>query len=164
MAKKQRFRLAKQQLCTCITPFDCTFLCRHCMTKMWKCQPNFMFCGWSEHKTTTFFFFPWTLIESFRIQLQRKLPTFDELMRQNKRDKVCRSALAYILVWDCASSISLLTASLSCCSSSTCSWHFFSSSLKEKNWQVKDRCGFDDSTSCSFRFIHHYSEIAPNLW
>ena len=123
-----------------------------------------MFCGWSERKTTTSFFFSWTLTESFRIQLQRKLPTFDELTRQNKRDKVWRSALAYILVWDCASSISLLTASLSCCSSSTCSWHFFSSSLKEKNWQVKDRRGFDDSTSYSFRFIHYFSEIVPNLW
>ena len=127
-------------------------------------MPNFMFCGWSERKTTTSFFFSWTLTESFRIQLQRKLPTFDELTRQNKRDKVWRSALAYILVWDCASSISLLTASLSCCSSSTCSWHFFSSSLKEKNWQVKDRRGFDDSTSYSFRFIHYFSEIVPNLW
>ena len=31
-----RFRLAKQQLCTCITLF-CTFLCRHCTTTTWKC-------------------------------------------------------------------------------------------------------------------------------
>ena len=31
-----RFRLAKQQLCTCITLF-CIFLCRHCMTATWKC-------------------------------------------------------------------------------------------------------------------------------
>ena len=30
------FRLAKQQLYTCITLF-CTFLCSHSMTKMWKC-------------------------------------------------------------------------------------------------------------------------------
>ena len=33
----------------------------------------------AEHKTTTFFFFSWTLIQSFRIQLQKNLPTFDEL-------------------------------------------------------------------------------------
>ena len=33
---KARFRLAKQQLCTCITLF-CTFLCRHCTTTTWKC-------------------------------------------------------------------------------------------------------------------------------
>ena len=36
MAKKHRFRLAKQQLCMCITLF-CTFLCRHCTTTKWKC-------------------------------------------------------------------------------------------------------------------------------
>ena len=36
-----------------------------------------MFCGGRELKTTTFFFFFWTLIQSFKIQLQKKLPTFD---------------------------------------------------------------------------------------
>ena len=41
--------------------------------------PNFTFCGGREHKTRTFFFFSWTLIQPSRIQLQRKLPTFDEL-------------------------------------------------------------------------------------
>ena len=34
--KSKRFRLAKQQLCTCITLF-CTFLCRRCTTTTWKC-------------------------------------------------------------------------------------------------------------------------------
>ena len=34
--KSNWFRLAKQQLCTCITLF-CTFLCRHCTTTTWKC-------------------------------------------------------------------------------------------------------------------------------
>ena len=34
--KSNRFRLAKQQLCTCITLF-CTLLCRHYMTATWKC-------------------------------------------------------------------------------------------------------------------------------
>ena len=34
--KSNRFRLAKQQLCTCITLF-CTFLCRRCRTTTWKC-------------------------------------------------------------------------------------------------------------------------------
>ena len=41
--------------------------------------PNFMFCPGREHKTTIFLFFSWTLIPSFRIQLQRNLPTFDWL-------------------------------------------------------------------------------------
>ena len=36
--------------------------------------PNFIFCGGHEHKKTTFLFFSWTLIQSFRIQLQ--LETF----------------------------------------------------------------------------------------
>ena len=32
-----------------------------------------------EHKTKTFFFFSQTLIQSFRIHLQKILPTFDKL-------------------------------------------------------------------------------------
>ena len=68
--KSNRLRLAKQQLCTWITLF-CTFLCRHCTTATWKCLER-------EHKTTTFFFFPCTSIQSFGIQLQKKLPKFDE--------------------------------------------------------------------------------------
>ena len=35
--KSNRFRLAKPQLCTCITLF-CTFLCRRCTSTTWKCQ------------------------------------------------------------------------------------------------------------------------------
>ena len=62
------FTLAKKQLCTCITLF-CTFLCR-----------DFTLCGRREHKTTTLFFFFWSLIQSFRVQLQKKSPTFDELI------------------------------------------------------------------------------------
>ena len=34
--KCNRFRLAKQQLCTCIALF-CTFVCRHCTRTTWKC-------------------------------------------------------------------------------------------------------------------------------
>ena len=41
--------------------------------------PYFTFCRGREHKTTTFFFFSCTLIQSFRIQLQKNSPTFDEL-------------------------------------------------------------------------------------
>ena len=41
--------------------------------------PNLTFCRGREHKTTTFFFFSWTFIQSYRIQLQKKLPAFDEL-------------------------------------------------------------------------------------
>ena len=38
--------------------------------RLWHENANFMFCGWVEHKTT-FFFFSWTSIQSFRIQLQK---------------------------------------------------------------------------------------------
>ena len=39
--------------------------------------PNFAFCRGRKHKTTTFFFFSWTLIQSIRIRL-----------RWSKREKV----------------------------------------------------------------------------
>ena len=75
--KNNRVRLAKQQLCTCIT------LCCHISLPSLHDYnvrvPNFTCCLGREHKTTTFFFFSWTLIHSFRIQVQKNLPTFDEL-------------------------------------------------------------------------------------
>ena len=49
---------------------------------------NFTFCGRREHKATTFFLFFRASIQSFRIQLQEKLPRFDELNEMNERDKV----------------------------------------------------------------------------
>ena len=52
-AKSNRFRLAKQQFCTCITLF-CTFLCRRCTP---KAKVVFTFYGGREHKTTILFFF-----------------------------------------------------------------------------------------------------------
>ena len=73
---EEALRLTKQQLCTCIKLF-CTFP-RHCTTTTWKCLIS-RFCGGREHKAMTFFFFFWTSIQSFRIQLQKKLPSFDEL-------------------------------------------------------------------------------------
>ena len=42
-------------------------------------MPNFTFNGGREHKTPTFSFFLWISIQSFRSQLEKKLPTFDEL-------------------------------------------------------------------------------------
>ena len=58
----------------------CTFLCRHCACTIatWKCIVLIFLRG-CEHKTATSFFFSWTSIQSFRIRLQKKLPTFDEL-------------------------------------------------------------------------------------
>ena len=34
-------------------------------------MPNYPFCRGLKHKKTTFFFFSWTLIQSFRIQVQK---------------------------------------------------------------------------------------------
>ena len=42
--------------------------------------PNFTFCGGHESKTT-FVFFSWTPILSFKIQLQKNLTRFDELTK-----------------------------------------------------------------------------------
>ena len=46
--------------------------------------PHFTFCQKREQKTTTFFFFSWTLMQSFRIQLKKNLPTFDKLNEMEK--------------------------------------------------------------------------------
>ena len=51
-------------------------------------MPNFTFCRGHEHKTTTFFFFSWTSIPSFRIQLQKKCQHLTNWTSWKKRDKV----------------------------------------------------------------------------
>ena len=69
--KNNRSRLAKQQVCTCITLL-CTFLCSRLHDYDVK-MPNFTICWEREHKTTTFLFFSWTSIQSFRIQLEKNI-------------------------------------------------------------------------------------------
>ena len=54
-------------------------------------MPNFTFCGRREHNTTTFFFFSWTLIQSFRIQLQKIYKHLTNWTRWNKRERVWSS-------------------------------------------------------------------------
>ena len=85
--KKNVFRLAKQQLCTCIMLFlyISLLLLHHHNVKV----PKFMFCQEHEHKTTTLFFFSSTLIQSFyRIQLHKNLMNW---MSWNKCNKVWSS-------------------------------------------------------------------------
>ena len=54
---------------------------------------KFTFCRGREHKTTTFFFFSWTLIQSFKIQLQEHFGQhLTKQTRWNKSDKVWNSA------------------------------------------------------------------------
>ena len=55
-----------QQLCPCITPFS-TFLSHHCTTATSKCLISRSFS------------FPEIWYSHFRIQLQKTLPTFDEI-------------------------------------------------------------------------------------
>ena len=87
--KSERFRLAQQQLCACITLF-CTFLCRRCTTKTWKC----LFSRFVDdvNSRRLFFCFPelWCSLLDFN---SRKI--CQHLMnwtRWNMRDKVWSSA------------------------------------------------------------------------
>ena len=41
--------------------------------------PDVTLCGEHKHKEKTLFSFSWSLIQSFRIQLQKNLPKFDKL-------------------------------------------------------------------------------------
>ena len=58
-----------KQLCTCITPF--LYISLPSLQDYDVKIPNFTFSRGREHKTTTSFFFSWTMIQSFRIQLQK---------------------------------------------------------------------------------------------
>ena len=53
--KINRFRQAKQQLCTCITPF-CTFLCRRCTTTTWDCLISRFVEGGNKRQQLSFSF------------------------------------------------------------------------------------------------------------
>ena len=77
--KSNRFRQGKQQLCTCITLF-CTFLCRRYTTTAWNCLISRFVEDGNKRQCSTLLFFSWTLIRSLGIQLQKHLPTFDELI------------------------------------------------------------------------------------
>ena len=61
--KSNRFRLAEQQLCTWSRFLYISLPSLHDYDYDVKI-PNFTFCGGREHKTTTFFFYSWTLIQS----------------------------------------------------------------------------------------------------
>ena len=74
---KKEIDLDKQNNNFVVTLFY-TFLCRRCTTTTWNCLIS-RFVEDGNKKTKTFFFFSSTLMQSFRIQLQKNLPTFDEL-------------------------------------------------------------------------------------
>ena len=53
--KSNKFRQAKQQLCTCITRF-CTFLCRRCKTTTWNCLISFFVEDGNKRQQLSFSF------------------------------------------------------------------------------------------------------------
>ena len=68
-----------------------TFLCRPCAGLISR------FVGGSEHKTTTSFFFSWTSIQSFRIQLQKSCQHLTNWTRWSKRKKRFAAARFHFL-------------------------------------------------------------------
>ena len=87
--KTNRFILAKQQLCTCITHVHHAFPSLHDYDVK---LPNFTFCRGREHKTTTFFFFSWTLKQSLQFNSREIYQHLTHWTGWNKRDKVWSSA------------------------------------------------------------------------
>ena len=86
--KKKLVLWAKQLLCMCITLFS-TFLW-HPLHDYDVKPPNAMFYGGCGHTTTNFPSSIWTWINHLRIQLQEKLPTFDELSCSKKKIEVIK--------------------------------------------------------------------------
>ena len=78
LQKNNTSRLAKQQLCTCIS-IICTFLCRHCKTTTRKClisrfmeDVNKLLWNFLSHSELGYGF--------SGIQLQKSSPTFDKVI------------------------------------------------------------------------------------
>ena len=84
------FRLAKQQLCTCIMLF-CTFLCRQCKTTTWNC----LISRFSEAENTRqrlSISFPELRYSLFEFNSRENCQHLMKGTRWNKRDKVWSSA------------------------------------------------------------------------
>ena len=89
--KSKRFRLAKQQLCACITLF-CTFLCRRCTTTTWKCLISRFVEDLNSRRL--FFCFPELWYSLLEFNSRKIFQHFMNWMSCNwdKRDKVWSSA------------------------------------------------------------------------
>ena len=75
--KSDRFRQAKQLLCTCITLF-CTFLCRCCTTTTWNCLISRFVEDGNKFQQLSFSF-PELWCSPLEFNSEKHLPTFDEL-------------------------------------------------------------------------------------
>ena len=88
--KNNRFRLVKQQLCTCIAIF-CTFLCLHCTTKTWKCLiPRFVEDVDARQQLS--FSFPELRYSPLEFTSRKICQHLTNWTRWNRRDKVWSSA------------------------------------------------------------------------
>ena len=89
--KSNGFKLAKQQLYTCITLF-CTFLCRHYTTTTWKCANS----RFVEDLNTTGQRLSFSFLELWdsllELNFRNNCQHLKNWPRWNKRDKVWRSA------------------------------------------------------------------------
>ena len=88
--KSERFRLAKQQLCACITLF-CTFLCPHSTTETWKDLISRLVDDVNTRKLLSFSFteLRYSLLEFNSSKICQHLTNWT---RWNNRDKVWSSA------------------------------------------------------------------------
>ena len=78
LQKSNRFRLAKQQLCTCITLF-CTLASRRCTTTTGKCLISRFVEDWNTRQQLSFSFPElWHSPLEFKF---KKLQTFDQKVR-----------------------------------------------------------------------------------
>ena len=88
--KSNRFRQAKQQLCTCITLF-CTFLCLRCTTTTWKCLIS-RFVEDGNKRQQLSFSFPELWCSPLEFNSKKNWQNLTNETRWNKRDKVWGSA------------------------------------------------------------------------
>ena len=88
--KSNRFKLAKQQFCTCITLL-CTFLCRHCASTTWECLIS-RFVEDVNTRQRLFSSFSGLLYSLLEFNSTKKCQDLTNWMRQNKCDKVWCSA------------------------------------------------------------------------
>ena len=88
--KSNRFRLAKQQLCTCIKLL-CTFLCRHCTTTTWKCLIS-RFVENANTRQQLYFSFAKLWYSLLEFNSRKNCKHLTNWTRWNKRDKVWSSA------------------------------------------------------------------------
>ena len=84
--KSDRFRQAKQQLCTCITLF-CTFLCHRCTTTTWNCLIS-RFVGDGNKRQQLSFSLPELRCSPLQFNSKQICQHLTHYTRWNKRDKV----------------------------------------------------------------------------